>query len=307
MKKILVTGGAGFIGSHLVERLVKDGNHVVVLDNLLRGNKIPREILKEVEFYAEDVRDEDAVFAAADGVDQIIHFAAVLGVDVVADNPVETMEVETIGMMNLVKAGLINNIEKMVYASTSGVYGHASIEEKVTENIAVDPQTSYAIAKRYNEIYLQGIYQERGLPSACLRFFNVYGPRQDSRMVIPRFVEQALQGEPITVYDDGKQTRDFTWIGDTVEAVLQVMEKSQGCEIFNIANEDELCIADLADHVKRLTRSNSEIVNVPSPLKRKDFEIRRRYGSSQKLFDFTGFRPATNLEDGLNNILEGIS
>ncbi|MFB6258230.1 MAG: NAD-dependent epimerase/dehydratase family protein, partial [Flavobacteriales bacterium] len=138
-------------------------------------------------------------------------------VDVVADNPVETMEVEAKGMLNITEAALLHGVNILIYASTSGVYGHSAIEESVKEDIQLDPRTSYAIAKRYNEIYLAGMYEEKTLPSISLRFFNVYGENQDERMVVPRFFEQAVKGDPITVFGNGKQTRDFTWIEDSVE------------------------------------------------------------------------------------------
>lgn len=304
MKKVLVTGGAGFIGSNMVERLVRDGHEVVVLDNLLRGNKLSPEILSNVRLVEKDIRDMDAVLNAAKGCDVIVHYAAVLGVDVVAENPIETMEVEAIGMMNLVRAAFAYDVSKMLYASTSGVYGHSKIEKKVTEADPVDPVTSYAIAKRYNEIYLEGLHQEHGFESVSLRFFNVYGKNQDTRMVIPRFIEQALAGKDITVFDDGTQTRDFTYIDDTVEACIQLMEKSKGADVFNVANSNEMQIIDLAHAIKRVTGSNSPIVNIPSPGKRKDFEVARRYGSSAKLTAATGFTPNTNLDDGLSAILK---
>src|SRR6185436_18481195 len=140
--KILVTGGAGFIGSNLVQRLMEEGHSVVVLDNLLRGNKIDKEIFRNVSFLNKDIRDAHAVDNASQGCDVIFHLAAILGVDIVADNPVETMDVETIGMRNVVNAVLNNGIKKILYASTSGIYGHSAIEKSVDEKIMVDPRTS---------------------------------------------------------------------------------------------------------------------------------------------------------------------
>src|SRR5688572_3527288 len=199
MSKILVTGGAGFIGSHLVKKLVEEGNEVVVLDILLRGNKIEKDVLNSIQLVQGDVRNKDLVYSLSKGCQYIYHFAAVLGVDVVADNPVETMETETIGMKNVADNAILHGVEKIIYASTSGIYGHSAIERSVTETIQVDPRTSYAIAKRYNEIYLAALFEEKRLPSLSLRFFNVYGKYQDNRMVIPRFLEQSKNGEPMTV------------------------------------------------------------------------------------------------------------
>lgn len=303
MKKILVTGGAGFIGSHLVRRLVEEGNEVTVLDNLLRGNKLDHDVMQKIYLRIGDVRNYQVVDELTKGCDQIYHFAAVLGVDVVADNPVETMDTEVIGMKNIADAAMKHGVSKIIYASTSGVYGHSAIEKSFTEEIQIDPRTSYAIAKRYNEIYLKALFEEKGLNSLSLRFFNIYGKKQDNRMVIPRFLEQALAGNPITVYGQGKQTRDFTYIDDTVTACVQLAEKGGQAEIFNIANENELTIEDLAHAIVKVTNSKSKISYIEAPKKRYDYEVERRYGSSDKLFKTIGFKPNTQLEEGLLAIL----
>jgi len=296
--KVLITGGAGFIGSNLAKRLVHDGHSVVVLDSLLRGNKLDKETYAQVKFIKGDVRDQDTVIRASKNCDLIFHFAAVLGVDIVADNPVETMDVEVIGTRNVVEAAFINNVKKIMYASTSGIYGHSAIENALTEEVLVDPRTSYAMAKRYNEIYLASHHEEKGLNVISLRFFNVYGKNQDNRMVVPRFFEQATEGEPITVFGSGKQTRDFTYIDDTVEACVRLID-ANGCHIVNIANEAEWCITDLAERIKKITASDSDIIYLEAPKKRYDYEVERRVGSSDKLLSLTGFKPLTSLDEGL--------
>lgn len=299
--KILLTGGAGFIGSNLTKRLVNEGHSVVVLDNLLRGNKIEKDIFEKIDFRLGDVRDAQFVNDAAKGCDVIIHFAAVLGVDVVADNPVETMDVEVIGTRNIVMAAHANNVKKIMYASTSGIYGHSAFENVLTEEVLVDPRTSYAMAKRYNEIYLASHHEEKGIDIVSLRFFNVYGYNQDNRMVVPRFFEQALKGEKITVFGSGMQTRDFTYIDDTVESCVRLLNV-KGCHIVNIANEEEWCIKDLAEKIKEITKSNSELTYVEAPSKRYDYEVERRVGSSSKLYEITQYKPDTKLYDGLAKI-----
>jgi UDP-glucose 4-epimerase len=304
MAKILITGGAGFIGSNLTKKLVEQGHEVIIYDNLLRGNKLDHKIKNSVELIVDDVRNRDAVFKASSGCDYIFHFAAVLGVDVVADNPVETMEVEVLGAQNIAHAAIKNGIKKVLYASTSGIYGHSAMEHAVTENIIVDPRTSYAMAKRYNEIYYAALYEEKGLNTLSLRFFNVYGHNQDNRMVVPRFFEQALKNEPITVFGNGKQTRDFTYIDDCVKACILLMEKIDGNEIFNIANETEFPIGNLAVLIKKITGSSSEIKYIDAPKKRYDYEVERRVGSSDKLREYIAFKPSTALEIGLEKIYE---
>jgi UDP-glucose 4-epimerase len=297
-KKILVTGGAGFIGSHLAEKLVNEGNEVIVLDNLLRGNKLPKEVMGKIKFVQGSVCDKSLVLANSEGCDYIFHFAAILGVDIVADNPIETMDTEVIGMQNVCAAAILNKA-KIIYASTSGIYGHNAIDSSVTEEIMVDPRTSYAMAKRYNEIYLAALHEEKGLDCVALRFFNVYGPRQDNRMVTPRFIEQALKNEPITVFGLGQQTRDFTFIDDTVYGSILAAEKVTGFQIFNVANEHEESIFNLANQIKALTKSSSEIKLIEAPQKRYDYEVGRRFGCSDKLAQFTGYKPSTSLENGL--------
>tara|TARA_B100000508_G_scaffold55003_3_gene42721 strand:+ start:97588 stop:98502 length:915 start_codon:yes stop_codon:yes gene_type:complete len=299
--KILITGGAGFIGSNLTKRLVKEGHEVIVLDNLLRGNKIDRETFTKITFVNGDVRDADLVKNLSVGCDVIYHFAAVLGVDVVADAPVETMDVEVIGTRNVVNAAEQNNVAKILYASTSGIYGHSAIENALTEEVLVDPRTSYAMAKRYNEIYLASHHEEKGLNAISLRFFNVYGENQDNRMVVPRFFEQAIQNKPITVFGTGKQTRDFTYIDDTIEACVRLLE-IDGYHIVNIANEEEWNIEDLAQKIKDITGSKSEIKYIDAPRKRYDYEVERRVGSSDKLQRLINMKPDTTLEEGLKKI-----
>lgn len=299
--KILITGGAGFIGSNLAKRLINDGHEVVVLDSLLRGNKLDKDTFAKVHFIKGDVRDLDLMITASKNCDLIFHFAAVLGVDIVADNPVETMDVEVIGTRNMIEAANINNVKKVMYASTSGIYGHSAFENVLTEEVLVDPRTSYAMAKRYNEIYLASHHQEKGLNVVSLRFFNVYGGNQDTRMVVPLFFEQAIANEPITVFGTGKQTRDFTYIDDTVESCVKLMD-IQGCHIINIANEAEWTIAELAVKIKEITKSSSEIIYLEAPKKRYDYEVERRVGSSDKLMGLTNFKPQTSLQEGLELI-----
>lgn len=300
--KILVTGGAGFIGSNLVSRLLKEGHEVNVLDNLLRGNKLEKNAFQKITFYKGDIRDQALVISASKNCDAIYHFAAVLGVDIVADQPVETMDVEVIGTRNVVQAAEINNVKYILYASTSGIYSHSAIlKTTLTEDVLVDPRTSYAMAKRYNEIYLASHHNERGLNVISLRFFNVYGFNQDNRMVIPRFFEQAIANEAITVYGNGEQTRDFTFIEDTIDACVSLLG-TKGCHIINIANEKEWTIRELAESIKKVCQSNSVISHHEAPKKRYDYEVERRVGNSDKLKKMTGNKPQTDLIAGLELI-----
>ena len=306
-KNVLVTGGAGFIGSHLVDKLVSQNNEVIVLDNLLRGNKIDIQTNKNINFINGDIRDFETVIKATKNVDIIFHLAAYLGVDDVAKNPIETMEVETIGTQNLVKASIKNSINKIIYTSTSGVYGKNEINDAVNEDYQVAPSSSYAIAKRFNEIYLKSITSKYSIETFSLRYFNVYGPRQDNRMVVPRFFEQAINNQPIKVYGDGKQTRDFTFIDDTINATILISEKCKKNETFNIARGFDTSMNQLAQSIIKITNSKSEIIHIEAPFLRYDFDVEKRWGDSSKLFKFTNFRPKIDLEEGLTKIYSKIN
>ncbi len=302
--KAMVTGGAGFIGNHLVGRLVEMGYDVVVLDTLLRGNKLDKSVLEKVELIQGDVRDWDVVSRAAKGCDYLYHYAAMLGVDIVADNPVETMEIESAGLANVARAAMLHGVRKVVYASTSGVYGKRAIEQAVDEEFEVSPNSSYSIAKRFNEIYLKSLFQEKQLESISIRYFNVYGPKQDQRMVMAKFFRQALEGKSITVYGSGKQTRDFTYVDDVVEATIQAAERVRGCQVFNLSHGQETTIHRLGEIICEMCGSTSEVTLVNAPKGRYDFEVERRIGNSSKLRSFIGDFPVLSLEEGMQRTLE---
>ncbi len=302
--KVVVTGGAGFIGSYFVERLLSEGHHVHVVDTFKRGNKIPRPTLCHpyLTLTNADIRDSEAIHEAMSEASLCIHLAAVLGVDCVADNPMETMEVEVIGTKNIVDACIYHGVEQLIYTSTSGVYGKAAIEKAVDEDFAASPASSYSIAKRFNEIYLQGVWQEKKLNSISIRPFNVYGTRQDDRMVIPTFFRQAFADEPLTVFGTGNQTRDFTHVYDLVDGSLK-MRGIKGCHIVNVAAGIETKIENLAKVISTMVGAG-QVEKVDAPSKRYDFEVGRRSGSAEKLRKLTGFKPSHNLKDGLQEIYD---
>ncbi len=304
--QILVTGGAGFIGSHLVEALLQEGHQVKVMDILLNGNKLPTEVQRSVTFFKGDVRDSESTLAFMEGCDVVVHFAAVLGVDVVADNPMLTMETEVLGAYSIVQGMRYHKIQKLIYASTSGIYDFHIKKGAMTEDLRVDPVSSYAAAKRYVERYLESASKQYGWDVAALRFFNIYGPRQDTRMVVPRFFQQALNQEPITVYGDGTQVRDFTFVQDAVKATIALMHKHQGFGIYNICNEKGYSILELAKTIKSITQSSSPIIHVPPPEKRKSYESPYRLGSAEKLYRAIGFKPQTPLEEGLKQCFNAL-
>lgn len=299
MAKWLVTGGAGFIGSHLVDHLLVRGDDVRVLDVLLHGNKLSKKAANDVELLIGDVRDRDMVFNAVDGCDGVFHLAANIGVDFVASNEFDTMEVEAVGTSNVLKAMMRHGVGAIVYASTSAVYGTENIDKAVKEFIPVSPVSSYAIAKRFNEIYLNKANQEFDITSSSVRLFNVYGPRQDSRMVVPRFFQQAIGNEPITVFGNGSQTRDFTYVSEVVECLGKLAALESGAHIVNIARGSEMSVRDLAFDIAGLVGSDSRVRFTEPPVGRQSFEVARRCGASDLLFELIGTRPNMDISEGL--------
>lgn len=297
-QQILVTGGAGFIGSHLVQYLLKENWEVVVLDNCCVGNKLCPDTLAKITFIQADIRDYSTVLAASKNCDAIIHLAALVGVDEVISQPIDTIEIEVIGTQNIGKAARANQVKKIIYASSSAVYKN-TLDTMSHESDQLNLVNDYAIAKRLNEVYLQSITTETGIPTNSLRFFNIYGIRQDSRMVIPRFLEQAFNDEPIQVFGDGQQTRDFTHVGDVVGAIGRLLIHRPVSGIFNIARGRETNILQLAELIKKVTQSNSRIQLLDFPKKRVDYKVDKRVGNPEKLFKSIGFRPSITLENGL--------
>ena len=296
MKKILITGGAGFIGSHLSEHLSKK-NKVLVLDNLFQGNKL--KLNKNIDLIIGDVRDKDLVNKLSKGCETIFHLAAIIGVDVVSKNKIDTMNVEFDGLRNICESAQKNKVKKIIYSSSSGVYGKLNYKSKVKEESVISPSSGYAMAKRNSEVYLENFHRETKIKCSSIRLFNVYGRRQDSRMVIPRFVSQAKNGKDITIYGDGQQTRDFTHIDDCIKTFDLVEKKIKGCEIFNSSKGNDTKIIELAKIIKRLFKSNSKIKLIKVPKDLDEFQVNKRCGDSTKILNYINFKPNKSLIKGL--------
>ncbi len=305
-KKVLITGGAGFIGSHLVRSLYKQGWSINVLDNCTAGNKICHTILPKINFFNEDIRNSEAVNEAAKDCDAIIHLAALVGVDEVIKRPVETIETEVLGGQNIGKAARLHQIKKIIYASSSAVYKD-TIGESSKETDKLHLVNDYAVAKRINELYFQSLSDKEGISTNSLRFFNVYGCGQDERMVIPRFIEQAKNGSPIQVFGDGQQTRDFTHVKDVTVTIAAMLENREIRGIFNVARGIETTILELAQLIKKVTKSTSTIDLLRFPTIRNSFKVDKRVGCPEKLFQFFGIRPYITLEEGMTNYIDALS
>ncbi len=302
--KVLVTGGAGFIGSHLVEELVRRGHQVVVLDDLSTGKveNIER-LLKgaNAELVRGSVTDLSLVTGLVKDVAYIFHLAALASVPRSIENPRACHEVNLNGTLNVLLAAMEKGVRKVVYSSSSSVYGDAPTLPK-REEMAPQPLSPYAVAKLAGEYYCQVFNEVYKLPTVCLRYFNVYGPRQDPNSqyaaAIPSFIQRALAGDPPIVFGDGEQTRDFTFVKDAVAANILATE-SEASGIFNIGSGQSITINRLVKLVLELT--GSQVKPVYRQLRAGDVRHSLADISRSKAF---GYEPQYDLGAGLSETIE---
>ena len=305
-KRICITGGAGFIGSHLVQRLI-DANEVVVYDNLHRNaiQFADVEGHKHLHFIKGDVMDAAATRKALDGCQVVIHCAAIAGVYSVDRNAVTTMEVNLLGTHQVVKAALEVGVERFVEFSTSEVYGPFIHKGKEDDPTTIGPigesRWVYAASKLASEHLSYAHYKEDGLPLAIVRPFNVYGPRQVGDGAIRGITLQALQNKPITLFNDGTQIRAWCYVDDFVDGVLLCAEKSEAIgQAFNLGNpQGTVTNFELANMIIRLTQSTSAIVFKPHP----GPEVDLRVPSIDKAASLLGFKPTVSLEAGISRTI----
>lgn len=314
--KILITGGAGFIGSHLAEALLAQGQEVTVLDDLSTGslqNILPLMRRPGFTFTLGSIMEESVVNAAVTAADIVYHLGAAVGVRLVFEQPVRTIETNVKGTQHVLDACLRHG-KKVLIASTSEVYGkdvhNGSGRFREDDDITIGPSIRwcYATSKALDEFLARSYWQEKGLPVVIARFFNTVGPRQSPAygMVVPRFVESALKESPITVYGDGSQVRSFTWVGDAVDAIVRLMDvpDAEG-EVFNVGSENVIAIIDLARRVKEMTESGAPITCIPyEQAYGPGFEdIRYRVPDISKLQRVTGYVPAVGLDEILARVV----
>ena len=317
--RVLITGGAGFIGSHLAETYLKNGDEVYIIDDLSTGSLDNIAHLKEKGAYQkrlfvhiDTILNRDILLELIGTCDVVHHLAAAVGVQYILDHPMESISANIKGTETVLE--LCNKFKKRVLvASTSEVYGkhtHAPLIE--SDNIIYGPSSkfrwSYAASKLMDEFMALAYYRTTGLKVTLVRLFNTVGPRQTGTygMVIPRFVSQALRNEPLKVYGDGSQTRTFTYVKDVVWALMRLIEKEEAFgEVFNIGGIEEVSILDLAKRIIEATDSKSEIELIPyEKAFGKDFEdMQRRVPGLEKIENLIGFNPQTSLDVILSKVI----
>lgn len=303
MKKVVVTGGAGFIGSHLSEELVRRGYHVIILDDLSTGKMENIEALlgnSNAEFVRGSVTDSALLHKLFQNTCYVFHQAAIASVVRSIEDPKASHEVNINGTLNVLSAALDNGVKKVVYASSASVYGDTpSLPQK--EDMLPGPQSPYAVTKLTGEYYCQVFHKVYGLPTVCLRYFNVFGPRQDANSqysaVIPLFITRALRSEPLAINGDGEQTRDFVFIKDVVKANI-LAAGSAAAGVFNIAQGESTSINRLAGLIIRLTGNDLEIVHRPPVTG----DIRHSLADISLARTF-GYEPEYSLDNGVRETI----
>ena len=316
--RALITGGAGFIGSHLAEALLDAGHEVEVVDDLSTGSMENIEHLKNrrgFQYVIDSVTNEDLLAEQTDRCDVVFHLAAAVGVKLIVERPVHTIETNVHGTEVVLTQANKNSQKKklVIVASTSEVYGKSTeIPFREDADLRLGAtwkhRWAYACSKALDEFLALAYWKEKKLPVIVVRLFNTVGPRQTGQygMVVPNFVKQALAGQPITVFGDGLQSRSFTYVGDVVDALMRLVDEPKAVgEVFNVGNGQEISILGLAEKIKEMTSRQSEIVRVPyDQAYGAGFEdMPRRVPDITKLQKFTGYEPKVQLTEILTRVI----
>ncbi len=304
-RSALVTGGAGFIGGHLCERLLAEGWRVRALDDFSSGREANlAAIADDVELLRGDVRDETAVKAAVAGVEVVFHQAAVPSVPRSVAEPLRTNSVNVDGTLLVLETARRAGVRRVVYAASSSAYGDTPVLPKI-ETMPANPLSPYALQKYAGEVYCRLYHRLYGLETVALRYFNVFGPRQDPKSeyaaVIPKFVTACLTNTPPRVHGDGEQTRDFTCIVDAVRANLLAADAPRAAgSVCNVAAGARTSLNHLLDEIRRLTGSRVEAVHGPP----REGDVRDSLASLERSRDLLGYEPTVSLEDGLRMAID---
>jgi nucleoside-diphosphate-sugar epimerase len=306
MAKYLVTGGAGFIGSNIVKRLVEEGKEVRVLDNLSTGKRKNIEpFIDKVEFVEGDFGDLDVARSAVKGVDYVIHTGAIPSVPRSIDDPVKTNAANITGTLNLLIASRDEKVKRFVYSASSSAYGDSKVMPK-EETMPTAPKSPYAIQKLVGEMYCQNFYKLFGLETVCLRYFNVFGPNQDPESVysavIPLFIKKLQKGESPVILGDGTTSRDFTYVDNNVDANLRACVAGSECagEVINIACGYEISLNQLAEKINIELGTDIE----PEHKDERAGDVKHSLADISKAERLLGYKPLVGFDEGLKKTIE---
>jgi nucleoside-diphosphate-sugar epimerase len=307
MTSYLVTGGAGFIGSHIVDTLAQQGAHVRVLDNFSTGKRANLARSAEVDVIEGDVCDTTLVDQVTAGIDFVIHQAALVSVPQSMSDPAATHAANVTGTLNILLAARRHGVKRVVLASSCAVYGDNN-DLPLKESTATCPLSPYAASKFIGEQYCQTFYRAYGVPTVCLRYFNVYGPRQNPNSeyaaVIPKFIYRMWNGQAPIIYGDGTQTRDFVYVDDVVRANLLVCEHEDAIgEVYNVATGHGVSLRNLATVLNEMLHTQfAPVFEAPHP-----GDIAHSRGDNTKSTEQLRFQPSVSLRDGLGHILKELN
>lgn len=304
--KVLVTGGAGFIGSNLAEELIRQGARVAIIDDLSTGFRENLEEIRGVfDFIEGDINDVALVTNAMQGVEVVFHQAALPSVPRSVENPTETHRVCVDGTFNLLVCSKQAGVKRFIYAASSSAYGDQPILPKV-ETMRPDPLSPYAVAKLTGEYYSRAFNNVYGMETFSLRYFNVFGPRQNPASmysgVISRFIDSLMTGRSPVIYGDGEQSRDFTYIANVVNANIMAATATSGIgETINVANGDRITLTQLLDVLKKITANHSAVADFQAPRKG---DVKHSQADNRRAIECLGYTELVGLEEGLKKTLE---
>jgi len=303
---VLVTGGAGFIGSNLADELIRQGAKVRIIDNFATGfRENLDEIAGDFDFIEGDITDEATVAKAVEGVDVVFHQAALPSVPRSVENPTETHEICVNGTFNLLVRAREAGVRRFIYAASSSAYGDQPTLPKV-ETMRPDPLSPYAVAKLTGELYCRTFHHVYGLETLALRYFNVFGPRQNPGSmysgVISRFIDALMTGTTPEIYGDGGQSRDFTYIANVVDANIKASQTTKGLgETMNVANGDRITLNELLDVLKKITGKSNVVANFQAS---RAGDVRDSQADNRRAIECLGYTELVGLEEGLRRTID---
>jgi UDP-N-acetylglucosamine/UDP-N-acetyl-alpha-D-glucosaminouronate 4-epimerase len=306
MANFLVTGGAGFIGSNIVKKLVENGENVTVVDNFITGRKENIEpYLGKIKLIDDDLTANKTALEATAGIDYVLHQAAIPSVPRSIDSPLDTNNANINATLNLLVAAKENKVKRVVYAASSSVYGNLDAEQAKVEIMPANPMSPYALQKYASEIYCRLYYELHGLETVCLRYFNVFGPNQDPTSeysaVIPLFITALHTGKAPTIFGDGTTSRDFTYVENNVEAnILAATAKEGAGETFNIAMGSSITLTELVKMINDIMGTNI----TPNYGPERKGDIKHSQADISKVEKVLGFKPGISFEEGLKKTIE---